>query len=461
MRHRPETMIRYCGLVARRIADLELWIVLLGVAPILLFDAWVPRWAVMAALATVPLLWLIRWLGEGSPVRASPLNLPVLILLVMAPVGVWAAAGKTLSLPHLYRIVLGVALLNSATGTLNSARRLRLMAALLVIAVPALALFALLGTHMSAFKFPELSVLYNWIPSAIRPFWRPAGLGPNSVAGALALLLPLSLGFALNGSRGWQRIASALGFVFAGSVLLLTGSRGALFGLALAVLVMFVVWNRWFLLTVPALIVAGIAAWAAWGIEWLGVFLMSTTATSAVESLEGRLEIWARALYMIQDFPLTGIGLGMFDQILDLLYPLSTVALETDIYHPHNLFLSQAVSGGLPGLIGLLALVCLLLTMGVQSTRWSRGREMWPLALGLLGSVVAHLGHGLFDSPTSFIRGSAILWLLFGVQTALWLHLHGARFLRAPTGGHSGSVTRDGSSPVPRKGRGNGRPRQR
>ncbi len=156
---------------------------LLGVAPVLLFGPWMPRWAVFAALVAVPLLWLVRWLVHGSPVCASPLNLPVLILLLMVPVGVWAAASKSLSLPHLYRIILGVALLSAATGTLTSARRLRLMAALLAVAVPALALFALLGTQLSASKLPVLSDLYESIPPTVRPFWRPTGLGPNSVAG--------------------------------------------------------------------------------------------------------------------------------------------------------------------------------------------------------------------------------------------------------------------------------------
>lgn len=156
--------------LARLIAGLELIFVLLGVAPVLLFDAWMPRWAVVAALAAVPLLWLVRWLGCGSPVRATPLDLPVLLLLLTAPVGVWVAATRPLSLPDLYRIALGAALLYAAAGTLTSARRLRLVAALLLIAVPALALLALLGAQLSDAKFPALAALYGWIPAAIRPF---------------------------------------------------------------------------------------------------------------------------------------------------------------------------------------------------------------------------------------------------------------------------------------------------
>jgi len=408
---------------ACRLADLELVIVLLGVAPVLLFDAWMPKWAIAVALVAIPVLWLIRWLGCDSPIRATPLDLPILLLLLMVPVGVWAAAIKSLSLPQIYRIILGVGLFYATVGTLTSTRRLRLFVAWLLIAVPVLALVALLSTQLSGSKFPASAALYDLIPSSIRPFWRPAGLGPNSVAGGLVMLLPLTIGFALGGRWRWLRIVCALASLSSGSVLVLTQSRGALVGLAFAVLVMFVLWNRWFLLAIPAMFLGGLAALGVLGVEWLSQFILSSTATSAVASFEGRLEIWTRALYMIQDFPITGVGLGMFDQILDLLYPLFVAAPETNIFHPHNMFLSQAVSSGLPGLIGFLSLIFLLLTMAVQSIGLSQREEAWPLAMGLLGALVAYLVHGMFDSPTSFVRANAILWILFGLQAALWLLL--------------------------------------
>ena len=423
MQSRTEPVKLFLGTAARWTAKLELPIILVGVAPVLLFDAWMPTWAICAALAAIPMLWLIRCVGKGSPIRATPLDLPILLLLMTVPVGIWATAIKLLSLPEIYRVVLGAALYYSTVGTLTTARRLRSFAALLILAVPALALLALLGTQLSDGKFPVLSALYDWIPSAISPFWRPTGLGPNSVAGGLAMLLPITVGFALGARRLWLRIFCALASLFAGSALVLTQSRGALFGLALAVLVILILWNRWFLLAIPAAIVAGVVAIWALGVEWLSGLMLSSTATSAVASFEGRLEIWTRALHMVQDFPITGVGLGMFDHVLDLLYPMQMVTLETNIYHPHNVFLFQAVSSGLPGLVALLALLLLLAVMALQSARQAQRGGMWPLTIGLAGALAAYLGHGLFDSPTSFIRASAILWTLFGLQAALWLYL--------------------------------------
>lgn len=437
MRSRFEPVSDFLGAVARWTAGLELPLVLVGVAPVLLFAAWMPKWAIVVALAAVPALWLIRFFGFGSPIRATPVDLPVLLLLLMVPVGVWAALIKQQSLPQIYRVVLGTGLFYATVGTLTSARRLRRFAALLMLSVPALALLALLGTQLSADKFSVLAAFYDWIPSVISPFWRPTGLGPNSVAGGLAMLLPLTVGPALGAKSKWLRAASALATLFAAAVLVLTQSRGALVGSVLAVSVMFILWNRWFLLVIPAGVAAA-AALAVLGSDWLSKLLLSGMATSAVESLEGRFEIWTRALYMIRDFPITGAGLGMFDHMLDLLYPLHMVTLETDIYHPHNVFLFEAVSSGLPGLIALLALLILLFIMAAQSLRLSRGGELWPLAIGLAGALVTFVGHGLFDSPTSFIRANAILWILFGCEAALWLHLRndGPSAVQPPRSAH-------------------------
>ena len=67
----------------------------------------------------------------------------------------------------------------------------------------------------------------------------------------------------------------------------------------------------------------------------------------------------------------------------------------------------------------------------------SRETDGWPLALGLLGALVAFLAHGLFDNPTSFIRPSVILWTLLGLQAAFWLYLREQQGGGASTGQES------------------------
>jgi uncharacterized membrane protein len=111
---------------ARRIGQVELLVVALGLAPVLVFDSWMPRWAVVGALLVIPLLWLLRWVGHGSPTRATPLDWPVLVLLLMVLVGLWAAADVTRSLTGVYRILLSVTLYYAVVNAVVDARQLQL-----------------------------------------------------------------------------------------------------------------------------------------------------------------------------------------------------------------------------------------------------------------------------------------------------------------------------------------------
>ncbi len=411
--------------IACQIAAFELVIVLLVLAPVLIFDAWMPIWAVVTALISIPVLWLVRWVARGSITRRSPLDVPILILLLMVPVGVWAAADVSLSLPEVYRILLGIVLFYAAINTLVDVRWLRLATALLLVATALLGLVSVLGTHKvgSKLPLPLLDTIVNQLPTPIQPFWNPAGFNPNIAGGSLAMLLPLPIAFAVGGRQRWLRVTAALVALVGSLALLVTRSMGSIIGLLIGVLAMGMVYSRRFRLATALMGLVGLAAIAWLGFARAGGIVLGSGGDSGVGSLEGRLELWSRALFMIQDFPFTGIGLGMFDRVRDVLYPLFLLPPQSQVFHPHNVFLAQGVAAGVPGLVAFAALVLLLFVMAVQSVHLSRAGEFWPLSLGLLGALAAYLGHGLFDSISSFIKAHTILWGLFGLQTALWLSL--------------------------------------
>ena len=64
---------------------------------------------------------------------------------------------------------------------------------------------------------------------------------------------------------------------------------------------------------------------------------------------------------------------------------------------------------GIPGLIGHLALYG---TLGALLLRRSRGpgREDSVIALGLLGSLLVYLVHGVTDAVSSYLRTAFIVW---------------------------------------------------
>jgi putative inorganic carbon (HCO3(-)) transporter len=189
--------------------------------------------------------------------------------------------------------------------------------------------------------------------------------------------------------------------------------------------------------------------------QWAGQLLNTGTITS----LAGRQEVWSRAIYMIQDFSYTGIGLGTFDLVQPLLYPFFLSAGLA--HHAHNLFLQVAVDLGLPGLIAYLALL-----LGSFYSTWSvwqqahapsrqrfaaaqqpaainhqppapcspvraaspaqagtngpSGRDGLLLAtsLGLLGSQTVLVLHGLLDAAAWGNKLAFIPWFILGLAVA-------------------------------------------
>ncbi len=109
-------------------------------------------------------------------------------------------------------------------------------------------------------------------------------------------------------------------------------------------------WGKWLL------IAAGIGA-----IGLLIYFQQDITTALAqgsdpIGGIEGRLEIWSRAIYGLQDFPFTGMSMNGFRKVVHILYPLFLISPDSDIGHAHNHLLQAGLDLGLPGLISYLAL---------------------------------------------------------------------------------------------------------
>jgi putative inorganic carbon (HCO3(-)) transporter len=147
--------------------------------------------------------------------------------------------------------------------------------------------------------------------------------------------------------------------------------------------------------------------------------------SGALNTLESRVEIWSRALYGIQDFPFTGMGMNLFRRVVPLLYPLFTVSPDIDIVHAHNEFLQAALDLGVPGLIAFAAIYLGAAWMlrriwvnagyGLLAPRLTRA-----LALGLGSGLAGHLVYGLFDAVALGARPGALFWILLGLIGGLY-----------------------------------------
>jgi putative inorganic carbon (HCO3(-)) transporter len=413
---------------------IELWYALAAV-PFLVFTTPYSDWAAAAVLV----VWALRLALNGRLCLRTPVDWPLWCLLAMLPVTRWVTADSALTQAALYRLLAGIAVFLAVVNWALSPQRLSLVAALFLLAGIGLVVIApLANTAWSETKLFNAVPLLSKLPKVGRPLIGE-DINSNVLGAGLMLVCPVVFGMLLWWPAGGglraavQRLALAACLLWMGAVLALTQSRAALLGLGVGLAAMGVLrWRRARYWAVLALLALAAWLWQGGGAR-LQMLADAFSSTGTISSLAGRQEVWSRAIYIIQDFPFTGIGFGMFDRVQPLLYPFFLSAGLA--HHAHNLFLQAAVDLGLPGLIGYLALVLGALYATWQAYRacvrhqGSSGnnaaapptaqRELAGLALGLLGSQIAWLAHGLLDDGIWSSKIAFLPWFILGASMAL------------------------------------------
>ncbi|NUM49424.1 MAG: O-antigen ligase family protein, partial [Anaerolineales bacterium] len=179
----------------------------------------------------------------------------------------------------------------------------------------------------------------------------------------------------------------------------------------------------WIGVAAGVLISAGVV-WRVGIAQVLDILLVGATISGA----DGRVQIWQRALYMIQDFPFTGVGMGLYGDVAEALYPFPGVDPRF-MPHAHQLFLQVAVDMGLPGGMAWLAIFVQSILVAWRVYKMARQEKnawMTGLAAGLLASQVALTLHGLIDAVTwGMVRPAPLVWGLWGLIFAAHLDLSG------------------------------------
>ncbi|HEX9414656.1 MAG TPA: O-antigen ligase family protein [Ktedonobacterales bacterium] len=260
----------------------------------------------------------------------------------------------------------------------------------------------------------------------------------NSLAAYVERAVPLvvamllaSRGSAPPSSRRTRlALASLTGLYVA--ALLATQSRGALLataGVTLALVAVAVGRPRW-TVAGAAVIALGLVAFATAG----GARVVASLVASHPDSVQIRLLLWLAAGHMLRDHPLLGIGLDQFRYYYSSLYTAhpywvtvwngqtTSVWREPDLAHPHNLLLDLWLNISFVGLVAFGAILgtflrrCLLLWR-VSAASAARPGTGWlaSVALGVCGSVVVGVLHGMVDSAYFVPDLALIFWWSIGV----------------------------------------------
>ncbi|HEX7974699.1 MAG TPA: O-antigen ligase family protein, partial [Anaerolineales bacterium] len=391
------------------LANLEIWPVAFLVAASMVSSRVLPV-AVGAAL----LFWGIRWSATGRLTVRTPADGSIALLVLLLPVTLWTTALPDVTLLQVYRLLSGIALYYALANWATSPARLRWVMMGTALAGLALALGSPLSVEWPSGKIPLIPAeLYKHFTLLVSDT-----VHPNVMAGSLVILLPIPLAWLLFEGRQagrFQFFLSGFSVLVMIVVLFLTQSRGAWVALGVVLIALIALRWRWGWVGFPLGLLAGIGLASVFGFTRL-IEIMAASAT--IGGLDGRAEIWSRALYMIRDFPFTGIGMGSFGKVADSLYPFFLYS-PGSVPHAHNLFLQIAVDLGIPGLIAWTATLVLMIASAWKVYQVGRRAGVgWTAGLGagLLCSQVALVVHGLFDAVTwGMVRPAPLVWVLWGL----------------------------------------------
>jgi O-antigen ligase len=384
---------------------------------ILLFANRLPFFALFLALIWLILVGIGRKVFIGYAVPMTPLNLPVLLLSIIVLISLYAGIDLRQSGNAVCMLVGAMGFGYGVVSGVDTERRINLVFSLFLAVGAGIALSSFLVMQLPDVKLPLISALYKYFPVMF-----PRRIHPNYLGGMLVFFLPLSLWCFVfrNGSRTWTGATTGL----IGVGLLMTQSRGSLLATVAALLLTGAYWNRrvWWLLLL--LTVVGSIGAQALGIETILKFL---ARSEQIQQLASREELWQRAVYIIQDFPFTGIGFRSFPEVVDHLYPLFLAGPNIQMPHSHNFVLDVAVALGFPGFVAFGALLGAWGGMGWEIVMRSRGnpdkRACEIHVVGLIGGMLSFLIYSITDSIPLGEKAGVIFWGVLGLTVVLWLRV--------------------------------------
>lgn len=377
--------------------------------------------------------WVARLISGQFPLPRTRFDPLMLGFLVSALVGLWASYDQSLAAGKFWLIVGGIVLFYAVAGQ----RAANLW--------PLLTCVAFFGGMVSLY----FMLTHDWtsIPAkievvnqmglelmSIRPaaFNRLHSLHPNVAGGIIAMLIPFSV---VAGIRSFRRgryfIGSmvVVGLAIMAAGLLFTTSRGAWVALV-GGLVMWLLWigaernaDSLFLtqrktlgLGILLLVGSGLSVVFVAEGGLIGLFNRLPGPTSA----ESRLGISRDALDLVEDFWVTGGGLGSFDGLYSQY--IQVIPFHA-VIHSHNLFLNVTIEQGLTGILLLVSMLALSYWWLSDPRRSRRRRSIhgFSLAAGATYATLAILClHGLVDDSLYGSRGVLLLWLPVAITAMLF-----------------------------------------
>lgn len=342
--------------------------------------------AAEVAVLLVAIVVTIRRLAVGIvPVPWHPVLWAPLALLVWLLVSFYTAADQGRALKLLASLAGGLIFAAVVYGACRGLSDVRLLLGAMTVAGAVVGVTALAGGA-------EFEAVHGGAEVSGR--LEGAFDSPNQLGSFCAVMTPIAATFVFAVRGVWARLLAAGGLLLLVSALMLSLSRGAWLGVAVAAAYMIFRLREArrlvIALALPAL-AAGFALSSVNATDTPELEVIGERARSfaARSPYDGRTDIWNEARRQIKDEPWTGQGPGSFSAV-SVRADSAASSIAPD--HAHNLALNWGAETGLPGLVIVGAILVALAATGWRLRRMAlaRGdRRSYVLVIGMISGLGA------------------------------------------------------------------------
>ncbi len=242
---------------------------------------------------------------------------------------------------------------------------------------------------------------------------RMAGIygSPNNIGLLVARTIPFALASLLLSAERRKRILMLIALLVMLVAAALSQSAGALLlGIPAGFFVVLLLWK-------PRTAAIVVAIMAAAGVIVSIPLSQHPRFTRLFDFSSGssffRLRLWQSTLQMIEDRPITGLGLDQFLYNYRGRYILPEAWQEPNLSHPHNILLDFWIRLGLGGVLLLVAIQFIFWRMCWRLyRRFRENPSLSAVLVGAMGSMAALVLHGMVDNSVFVLDLSYIFALL-------------------------------------------------
>ncbi len=237
----------------------------------------------------------------------------------------------------------------------------------------------------------------------------------NGAAAYFEMIIPFLLTvFFVKKHFGKEKIFCGLSLVLHLVALILTQTRGIWLGIAVAFILILGLALKHQLSSKKNVTIILVILFIFSGISApLYLDRVETIVPAGYHASDGRFYIWESSSNMIKDHPITGIGLGMYQELFETRYVIPE-AIERSHVHAHNEYLMALVEGGIFGIAGFSFLIYSIFRYLRNLMQNPVLRGQWQV-LGMAGLFSSVLISSFFDCYFLFNPANRSFWLILGL----------------------------------------------